>query len=305
MEMARSMMKPKHLTNEYWTQAISCAAYIMNRCPTKSVINMIPKEAWTGTKHNVIHMRVFGCVAYAHVPKQLRKKLDNKGEKCIFVRYSEESKAYKLYNPTTRKVLISRDVQFVEDEAWDGSIEKIVNISTSVSQLENENSVPSNIQGIITPPTPIQAQPSGPQVTPASSIRAASHSQTNSPNRLQQTPSTAGPSGPQSTSSSDQSNPTLTSLRRQKIRSSRDIYEQNDDENDSDHISLFAFYSQGDDPIHFEEAVKDDKWVRAMDEEIDAIEKNQTWQLVSLPKDKDVIGVKWVYKTKLNEKDEV
>lgn len=42
-----------------------------------------------------------------------------------------------------------------------------------------------------------------------------------------------------------------------------------------------------------------------MDEEIEAIEKNQTWDLVSLPKDKDVIGVKWVYKTKFNEKDEV
>jgi hypothetical protein len=42
-----------------------------------------------------------------------------------------------------------------------------------------------------------------------------------------------------------------------------------------------------------------------MDEEIDAIEKNQTWDLVSLPKDKDVIVVKWVYKTKLNEKDEI
>ncbi|KAH9294799.1 hypothetical protein KI387_038387, partial [Taxus chinensis] len=35
---------------------------------------------------------------------------------------------YKLFNPTTRKVIINRDVQFVENEAWDGSIEKIVNV---------------------------------------------------------------------------------------------------------------------------------------------------------------------------------
>ena len=41
-------------------------------------------------------MRVFGCVAYAHILDQLRKKLDSKGEKCIFVGYSDESKAYRI-----------------------------------------------------------------------------------------------------------------------------------------------------------------------------------------------------------------
>ena len=35
-----------------------------------------------------------------------------------------------------------------------------------------------------------------------------------------------------------------------------------------------------------------------MDEEIECIEKNQTWELVDVPKDKDVISVKWIYKTK-------
>lgn len=181
--MARSMLKAKHLSNEYWAEAISCAAYIMNRCPTKSVMNMILEEAWIGRKHNVTHMRVFGCVAYAHVPDELRRKLDNKGEKCIFIGYSEESKSYKLYNPTTKKVIISRDIQFVEDEAWDGSIKKTVNISTSIPQEENEFSVSRNILAIVTPPTPIQAQPSGPQVTLVSSIRAASRMQGSSPIR--------------------------------------------------------------------------------------------------------------------------
>ena len=55
----------------------------------------------------------------------------------------------------------------------------------------------------------------------------------------------------------------------------------------------------------FEEAIKDENWVQAMDEEIEAIEKNDTWDLVDLPKDKNLIGVKWVYKTKLNEKGEI
>ena len=71
---------------------------------------MVPKEAWSGRKHSVTHMRVFGCVAYAHVLDELRKKLDRKGEKCIFFGYSDESKAYKLYTPLTKKVIISRDL---------------------------------------------------------------------------------------------------------------------------------------------------------------------------------------------------
>ena len=110
IEMARSMMKEKNLPNDYWAKVVSCVAYILNRCPTKSVQNVVPEDAWSGRKHSVTHMRVFGCVAYAHVLDELKKKLDNKGEKCIFVGYSDESKAHKLYNPLTKKVIISKDV---------------------------------------------------------------------------------------------------------------------------------------------------------------------------------------------------
>ena len=69
--------------------------------------------------------------------------------------------------------------------------------------------------------------------------------------------------------------------------------------------SLFALYCHVDDPVHFEEEIKDRKWIEAMDEEINAIERNKTWDLVELPKGKEVIGVKWVYKTKRNAKGEI
>ncbi|KAL0424004.1 UNVERIFIED_CONTAM: Retrovirus-related Pol polyprotein from transposon TNT 1-94 [Sesamum radiatum] len=53
-------------------------------------------------------------------------------------------------------------------------------------------------------------------------------------------------------------------------------------------------------PENFETAVKHKVWVQAMEEEIKMIEKNNTWELADRPKDKEVIGVKWIYKTKLN-----
>ena len=78
---------------------------------------MTPQDAWSGYKPTIAHLRIFGCVAYSQVPKPNRKKLDDSGEKYIFLGYSKESKAYKLYNPLTKKLVVSRDVIFDEDKA--------------------------------------------------------------------------------------------------------------------------------------------------------------------------------------------
>ena len=163
MDMVRSMLKAKHLPNEYWAEAVNCAAYILNGCPTKVVMNRVPKEAWSGIKQHVTHMKFFGCVAYARVPDQLRNKLDSKGEKCIFVGYSDESNTYKLYNPSTKNVIISKDVHFIEEEDWDGSLEKMVNVKTSVSHEEEEEGTTTNNPSLVAPPPPPQAQQTTPK----------------------------------------------------------------------------------------------------------------------------------------------
>ena len=63
--------------------------------------------------HSVSHLKFFCCVAYAHVLDELRKKLDKKGQKCVFSGYSEYTKAYKLYDPIARKVASTHDIQFI------------------------------------------------------------------------------------------------------------------------------------------------------------------------------------------------
>lgn len=90
MNIARSMLKGGSLSNEYWEEAVACAIYVINRSPTKSVMNRVPEQAWPGIYCSVSHFRVFRCVAYAHVPKERRGKLDDKSEKCIFIGYSEK-----------------------------------------------------------------------------------------------------------------------------------------------------------------------------------------------------------------------
>ena len=79
-----------------------------------SVLGKTPQEAWNGRKPNIGHLKVFGYVTYAHMPNQLRKKIDDKAEKFIFIGYSHETKGYKLYNSKTKKVVVSRDVTFDE-----------------------------------------------------------------------------------------------------------------------------------------------------------------------------------------------
>jgi hypothetical protein len=58
-------------------------------------------------------------------------------------------------------------------------------------------------------------------------------------------------------------------------------------------------------PKFFEEASKDEFCNKAMDEELDQIKKNDTWELVPRPKNKNVIGTKWVFRNKLNEDGQV
>ena len=90
----------------------------MNKSPTLTVQNMTPEEAWSGRKPTVDHFRIFGCIAYAHIPNEKMRKPENKGEKCIFLGVSDKSKAYKLYNPNTMKIVISCDVVFDEKDTW-------------------------------------------------------------------------------------------------------------------------------------------------------------------------------------------
>jgi hypothetical protein len=65
---------------------------------------MTPKEKFTGKKPDVSHLRVFGYIAYVHVPNEKRSKLDPKVEKRIFIGYSLEQKGYRCFNSSTWKL---------------------------------------------------------------------------------------------------------------------------------------------------------------------------------------------------------
>jgi hypothetical protein len=47
VDMARIMLKAKSLGNEFWDEVVHTSVYILNRCPTKAVLNLTPEEAWS------------------------------------------------------------------------------------------------------------------------------------------------------------------------------------------------------------------------------------------------------------------
>lgn len=119
MNAVRSMLSERQVPKEFWSEVTRWSMHIQIRSPTVAVADMTPEEAWSGTKPAVKYFRVFGCIGYVHIRDQKRRKLDDKSKKCVFLSVSEESEAWKLYDPVIKKIVISKDVVFDEDKSWD------------------------------------------------------------------------------------------------------------------------------------------------------------------------------------------
>lgn len=109
MDSVRCMLIESKLSNKYWGEAIWTANYLQNRLPTEAK-ELTPFELFNDTKPKVSHLHVFGEKCFVHVPDVNRRKLDPKSIPRIFVGY--DSKAYRLLDPSTDKITISRDVKF-------------------------------------------------------------------------------------------------------------------------------------------------------------------------------------------------
>ena len=103
-------------------RGIHTAAYLRNRSPTKSIVGKTPYEEWFGKKPNVSHLRIFGSKVIVLDKQPHRSKLKTRGNEYILIGYSEEAKAYRLWNPTTHKIIKSRDVIFYEGTNTDSTL---------------------------------------------------------------------------------------------------------------------------------------------------------------------------------------
>ncbi len=109
----RAMLFDSKLTRYLWSELLHTKVYQKNRSPTSRLMERTPHEAWTGEQPYLGHMRIIGCVAWVHIPKEKRKKLDERSKKCYLIGY-EGSNIFKVWNPASRRVERTSHVDFDE-----------------------------------------------------------------------------------------------------------------------------------------------------------------------------------------------
>ncbi|CAA0841273.1 cysteine-rich RLK (RECEPTOR-like protein kinase) 8 [Striga hermonthica] len=168
-EMARTMLAEKNMPKEFWAKVVYTAVYLLNS------LGWSPPQP-LGWLRPCQHLRVFGSICYVHIPKEKRHKLEEKSEKGIFLGYASQSKGYRIYSLKTGKLIISRDVEFEENAAWNWEKEKVEYQNIMVPARRRQNTIPEEheAEGSQSPPAP---QPSSPRTkTPSTEEQSSPES---------------------------------------------------------------------------------------------------------------------------------
>ena len=174
-ERARSMRIHCGLPKTLWADAVSTAAYLINRGPSVPLGFKIPEEVWTGKELKYSHLRTFGCTAYVHVDPEKRDKLDAKAVKCYFIGYGSDLFGYRFWDDKNRKILRHCDVTFDESVLYKDREQKVLEITKQVGvEVELEKSNPRDVEAD-TQPTPTE-ESEVEQVTPEQVLRRSSRS---------------------------------------------------------------------------------------------------------------------------------
>ena len=278
MEMVRSLLSDSHLPQVFWAEALSTAVYFRNRSPTKAVTAVTPFEAWSGDQPDLIHLRRFGCLAYSHVSKEERQKLDVKARECIMLGYGVNEKGYRLYDVEKRKVFHSRDVVFYEEV--NGAKERV---SHPCSRLEHiSNASPFDVED--------QNEGEDQYEKEDQNGRKDQDQEEYQENENNHENETEGEDRNTGTNEREEGE-TQVNYRPKRVRRAPSFY--------GEWVNTAIT-----EPSSVKEALtgeEKEKWREAMEVEMESIKRNNVWELVELPKGRSSVGSKWVFKKKVNE----
>lgn len=285
IDRVRCMLIDSGLDEKFWAEAAVTASYLLNRTPCRNH-SVCPEEMWSGRKPSLNHIRVFGCKAFMHIPKVKRSKLEPKSIPCIFVGYSLEAKAYRLYDPVTRKMNISRDVVFMEDQVRNNEVDLTNNFPNLVVGINGDDvdSVEELYSALQELPSETKEEQISEEMVNVSTDSLKVEYDGNSVAGLNF-----------EDAFEEQYEETL-SVEKPEVRRSERIAVKSAKE-----YNFCATSFVTNDPMTVKEALNSKEakqWQAAMDLEINSLALNDTWSLVEPFPDNKPIKCKWIFKTK-------
>ena len=275
LEKARSMLWMRNMPAFLWAEAVATAAYVLNRLPTCRQKGTTPFELWTRKKPDLSHLRIFGCDAFVLMPAVHRKKLDRKAEKGIFVGYGKSDSIFRVYMPAKRNVFESREVNFNETLAGKVAVFNDLLQDKSSAGINDQDEQP-DVEG------EEDGQPADESSDKPLDFEDAQEDVV--------TPARRGPGRP----AGSQNKPKPPAVPHKMDRRKPD---------ERKIPSRFGMLARLADPQTVEEALAGEDaadWESAMQEEMDALLKNKTWELVHLPAHQRTVKNKWVFRRKRN-----
>lgn len=271
VERARCMLSDGDLEKELWAEAVHHAAYLINRSVNRSV-DSTPEEIWSKRKPDLLTLKIFGNPAMVQVPKVKRSKWDPKSIEVQFVGYADNQKAFRFYDATSKKIIVSRDATFLNP--------KEAKFGSSVTDDDTSDcDVPTGSVGATTTTTSTEDQ--------TQRIEEKDDSLSDSEFEDAMNDGDYQPPGNVARQESDQQIRRSSRVARPVVR--------------DDYVSYFARDCTSEDPTTREDAISahdGSQWTDAMKEELESFSKNQTWTLVDLPRGRKPVKTKWIFKRK-------
>ncbi|GFV45603.1 retrovirus-related Pol polyprotein from transposon TNT 1-94 [Trichonephila clavipes] len=111
----KTLLKSSEVPHKFWGEALLCFTYAWNRICHKDS-NKTPFEKYSGRKPSVLHLKPFGGLAYAGVPRQIRKKFDMRAKMGIMMGYAQRTKGYRIWLIDENKLVETINVRFDENK---------------------------------------------------------------------------------------------------------------------------------------------------------------------------------------------
>jgi hypothetical protein len=280
-EAARTMLNEAKLSDGYWREVVSTTIYILNRGQLRINSNKTPYELWFGRAPSVKYFKVFGSKCYIKRLDENLKKFDARSDEGIFLGYASTKKAYRCYNLRLHKIFESADVK-VDDL-------KTIRIKHQETILDSEDEDDDESVG-----TQAEEVEENKEEREEDDMDTSEDEEDIQEEEIREESPRRDTKTPSRMTQKNHPEELIIGNKSDGVHTRRQLLYQTE-------ITLLSHIE----PNSIKEACKDENWVNAMNEELDQIEKNQTWELVPRPKNKNVIGTKWVYKNKMNENGKV